>query len=379
MLLSVGCPGPGGADEASGAGTTGSTTGTLTTMPDTETGTAPTSESTTSAVVDSTADSTSAEGSSAGTTGESSGSSSGDDRGSSTGEPLEEIDCAKVPTVAESAQLIVGPRGYHGLAITDTGIMIGSDGASLIQSDYDGNWSVFIPGTGNGEQLDLLPDGDIAFNATNGDLQRLGLDATIEVIHPGVFAYGVTTGADGMVYVVSGYNLDRIDPDTGMREELFVSDFTALHAVDFSPDGRRAYVATVGGTGDVLYADFDEGMTPISTELELFATGVGEGSTWHDAVAVDACGNLYVPNFSSRNMYRVTPDGTVNEFWDPMADNLYGHGAVWGNGVEGWDPEALYVPQPYNNNTVTEVIVGVPARDYAGPVINVVPMDPPPA
>ncbi len=45
-------------------------------------------------------------------------------------------------------------------------------------------------------------------------------------------------------------------------------------------------------------------------------------------------------------------------------------------GSGGWRSDALYVPQPYNGESVTEVVVGVPGRDYDGPVINAEPIVP---
>jgi hypothetical protein len=40
----------------------------------------------------------------------------------------------------------------------------------------------------------------------------------------------------------------------------------------------------------------------------------------------------------------------------------YGHGIEWGSGVGGWQKNSIYLPQPYDDNTVVRVDVGVPAR-----------------
>ena len=310
-------------------------------------------------------------------TGTDTGTSTGQDETGTTGGMLEEVDCAEIPQTAVSTDLIVGPRGYHGLVITDDGMMIGSDGASLIQSSYGGVVSLFVPGVGYGEQMDWLPDGDFAYNTDDGASSRIGLDGSVLVIQSNVYAYGATTGPDGLVYVVGFNGISRIDPSNGNTESLFPAPqgFQELHSMGFSPDGTRAYIGTIGQDGTVLYVDFNAAMDP-TTDLEVFATGVGQGSNWHDAVAVDACGNLYIPDFNSSNMYRVTPGGTVNVFWAPGQFELYGHGAVWGTGQDGWNAEALYVPQPYNELTVTEVVVGVPSSKYQGPVVNPEPMMP---
>lgn len=381
LLMGAGCPGSSGvAEGGTGAGSGNPSTGNLTT-PVTEDG--PTSVAPGTETSDPDDSSGGSEtGTGTGSSGGSTDSTSDDGGSSSTGPALEEIDCATVPTTAVSNDLIPNARGYHGLVITPDGMIIGSDGASLIQSDYDGNASVFAPGVGGGQQMDWLLDGDFVWNDGNGALSRVGLDATISTIVPNVGAYGATTGVDGMVYIVRDFAVERIDPDDGTRTHLFdAPDPTGArfgfgiqpHSMAFSPDNSRAYFGTIG-LGDVFYADFDGDMQPISAELELFASGVGNGGGWHDAVAVDACGNLYIPDFYSANMYRVTPGGDVNLWWDPTNDDHYAHGAVWGTGEHGWKADALYVPQPYNGYTVREVVVGVPSRTYAGPVINAEPM-----
>jgi hypothetical protein len=103
---------------------------------------------------------------------------------------------------------------------------------------------------------------------------------------------------------------------------------------------------------------------------QVFATAVGEG--WHDGVAVDACGAMYVPEYWSSRMYRVTSDGSVNIFfdWGAIDDSAYGHGAVFGHGIGGWREDAIYAPMPYDGNKVQEVVVGVPSRSWGGTVVN---------
>ncbi len=43
----------------------------------------------------------------------------------------------------------------------------------------------------------------------------------------------------------------------------------------------------------------------------------------------------------------------------PMQDE-YGHGVEWGSGIGAWKADAIYLPQPYNGNTVVEVTLGIP-------------------
>lgn len=92
-------------------------------------------------------------------------------------------------------------------------------------------------------------------------------------------------------------------------------------------------------------------------EARLFASQVGGG--FHDGLGVDGCGNLFVADYQTSGLHRVTPDGKVALYqqWDTQT---YGHSLSGGSG--GWDELSLYLPQPFNDDTVVKVEIGVPAR-----------------
>ena len=104
-------------------------------------------------------------------------------------------------------------------------------------------------------------------------------------------------------------------------------------------------------------------------EPEPFAVGVGNG--WHDGVAVDNCGWVYIPDFRTSQLFRIGPDGDA-ELYHSWADDStqYGHGVVWGSGIGGWREDALYLPMPYNGNSVQEIVTGTYSRTWEGEVIN---------
>jgi len=290
-------------------------------------------------------------------------------------EPIPDFDCNDVPDEFVSFQLISGPRGYHGLEIASNGLMLGSDGSSLIDSTSNGDWGVFIPGIGAGQQMDWLPDNDLAHATSDGAITRIRLDATTEVIRPGVGAYGVVLGPDNQLYITTGNGgntVQRLDPISGDIETIITSPGPTLHSVGFSIDGTRMYIGTIGGGGTVYYVDFNGAMDPGPTNI--FTTDATlSGSNWHDGVAVDACGYVYVTDYSSRNMWRMSPGGDGILFWDPANQGHYAHGLVWGTGEDGWVYDALYFPQPYNNNNVGEVVTGVPPGTFPGVVSNAPP------
>ena len=86
----------------------------------------------------------------------------------------------------------------------------------------------------------------------------------------------------------------------------------------------------------------------------------GVGGGFHDGMGVDACGNVYVADYTSRNLFRLSPEGekTVLVRW---SEARYGHGLAWGSGIGGFREDAIYLPQPFDGNTVVEVVVGVPS------------------
>jgi len=93
---------------------------------------------------------------------------------------------------------------------------------------------------------------------------------------------------------------------------------------------------------------------------------VRAGVAWLDGLTVDACGNLYVPNYETSAVYRIAPDGVVGLYLEQTLEQ-YGHGLEWGSGVGGWREDALYLPQPYDDATVVEVVVGVPGAEPSAP------------
>ena len=122
------------------------------------------------------------------------------------------------------------------------------------------------------------------------------------------------------------------------------------------------YLTTLDNS-DIYVVAIDDAMNLVG-EPRWFATI--PGSSYQDGLGVDICGNLYVPVYDDSVLYRVTPDGKVSAFYQ-FTFSQYGHGLQWGSGVGGFDDAALYLPQPYDDNTVVELKIGVPSRKYVPP------------
>lgn len=277
-------------------------------------------------------------------------------------EVLIQYTCWNPPPMNVGDTTLPDARAYHGLAFGDDGSLIGFDGRSLIKSFYDGTRQTWIPGLSGLQQIDRLPDGDYAAIDGSGTLLRIDAltGGTSSIASNLGYAYGVTTGPDGMVYVVASSTIYRVDPVNNTSAVWFDGSNVGatLHVINFNLDSTVAYIGTIGN-GTVYYLSLDSNLDPVGSAV-VYANRVGSG--WHDGLEVDECGNIYVADYSTRGFYRVTPGGTVSSFVDIVMSE-YGHGTAWGSGIGGWRDDTIYQPQPYNSNTIREVVVGFHSAD----------------
>jgi sugar lactone lactonase YvrE len=268
--------------------------------------------------------------------------------------------CDAPPDAALEQTTFSEATAYHGIGFDDDGTLIGWDTrSSLLKSTYDGGSSVFLPGVSGIQQIDRLPDGDfVVADSSYNRLLRVTSAGGSETLASDVgYAYGVTVGPDGDVWVSNGGIL-RVDVETGATTTVLASGSISAHVVNFNLDSTVLYIGTIG-SGVVYSMNLDENLNAI-TEPTVFATGVGSG--WHDGLELDECGNLYVADYSTGGFYRVTKEAVVSAVV-PADRTAYGHGTTWGHGVGGWRDDAIYQPQPYNNNTVREVVIGFRSGD----------------
>ncbi len=177
-----------------------------------------------------------------------------------------------------------------------------------------------------------------------------------------------------MIYISTWDDVHRLDPESG-DIELLVPSGAALagggtvdmsyKVIDFSPDFSRLYIGTLDESkksGTLFVQNFDADMN-LDGDLEVFATGVG--TVMHDAIGVDACGNVYALENWTETLYRVSPSGEVTAMkkFDTSAHG-FGHGIAWGSGIGEWKKHSIYLAMPYSlESVVLEVGIGVPSRD----------------
>ncbi len=299
----------------------------------------------------------------------STGGAGGENQGGEGGGDPGVFDCATAPSTAVSSQAIPGARGYHGLAINDQGLMFGIDqNNNLIRSTYDGAWTPFINNV-QGEQIAFAPNGDLHIASFSAILTATPSAQLLTLNGSQQSSYGLRMGPDGKVWVADSSAVKRIDPDTSTMETVVTNvGGGSFHSFDFNRAGDRLYIGVVGGGNHVSKVDLDLNYNAIGG-AQAFAQIPGGGSVWLDGIATDVCGNLYVANYTTNNMYRITPAGAVSLYFD-WSSSQYGHGVIFGNGKFGFRQDAVYVPQPYNGHTVMEIVVGIPGRDWPGTVLN---------
>jgi hypothetical protein len=273
-----------------------------------------------------------------------------------------EYSCTRLPPFNLGETTMSWAHAYHGLDFDDAGALIGYDGrSSIMKSFYDGTDALWVPGVSGLQQFDRLADGDFVVGDSNqGRLVRLSASGATTTISSAVGAvYGVTVGPDGMVYTANGNGVMRTDPTTGETESILQTTGQGIttHSLNFNLDSTVLYIGTIG-RGIIYQVPLDADLNPTAAP-STYVAGVGG---YHDGLEVDECGNLYVADYSTLGFYRVDTSGNVVSFASGNG-SLYGHGTAWGNGVGGWRSDAIYQPQPYNGNTVREVVIGFESGD----------------
>ena len=302
------------------------------------------------------------------------GGAGGDTNGGTT--PA--VDCSAVPTEPTGIEPVLGARGYHGIVFDAAGNLIGVHDGTIYKTTSDGVATVLAAGFSQIEGLDVFPNGDLlavaADDQGNASLTRITMaGAQQKLLGVSFTTYGVRVVPSGWIYFGEQDGLQIFNPASKQVRSLAMP--VQPRVLDYSPDHKTMYVGTLTtddmppGSGPVnplaadqvglVYQfDLDAAYLPLG-KPRLFASKVGGG--YHDGLGVDACGNLFVADFQTSGLYRVTSDGKVS-LYHQWKEETYGHSLAWGSGVGGWDRLTLYQPQPYNNDHVVKLVAGVPSR-----------------
>lgn len=277
------------------------------------------------------------------------------------------FDCTLPPPFPADPVDLASPRARHGIAFDAFGNLVGENGSSLIQASDPTTTSILVPNTGQLEQMDYLPSGELVVaKVGNGNIVGVMPTGQTRVIATNVNAYGVHVGPDGFIYTANQDRVHRIDPVSGQRAVYVDLPAGATpKVINFSPDHTKFYVGTNSNSGRVYEVDLDANLEQIGGPGDVRILAQNVGQSWHDGLGVDVCGNLYVNEYWSRGLYRVRPGGAVQTL-TIFENSQYGHGMAWGSGVGPWPADAIFIPQPYNGNTVKQATLGLPSRAFNG-------------
>lgn len=260
-----------------------------------------------------------------------------------TGDTGPELDCSVLPPV---------PAPFITMNQYDTSEDFDFDGSgylctvlnqNLACRDQSGDQRLVSPNiaaTTAGTRV--LPTGDWVVAAPSNETLILidGVTGGQTVLASGLqYPNGVEVDADNMVYVAE-HNAGRvrqIDAYTGEQWPV-ANGMTAPNGVILSPDGNTLYVGSFGG--GLIYAVDRLGPHEWDQWRVLFDPASGDGG--FDGINVDACGNVYITEYTTGRIYRITPDGSQTDIvvdlpsgWIP---NLR-----WGPDIGGWRSDILYV------------------------------------
>ena len=279
------------------------------------------------------------------------------------------FDCSAIPDIPGSPIPLAAPRGHNDVVFNADGALVGWDGFNLLKATDADTVEVYAPNAETTFKLDMLPGGDLVATLGRGEVARIEPNGAIYPIATGIFPYGLAVGSDGLVYASStnfaaAPAIWRIDPDTQALDLLLDWDIADWpRDIAFSADFSVLYVGTQT-SGEIYKVPLDGNLNPTG-DPQLLVT---LPTFWHDSVEVDACGNVYVAGLFPPQLYRINADLSTTLLIEWTMDE-YAHGFDWGDAAGGWNPESIYMALPDQGNTVEEVDLGIPGRQWDGAVI----------
>lgn len=256
----------------------------------------------------------------------------------------------------------VGLVATEDLAFDAEGNVLGGDRSQLFLTDAAGVRTVLVPNLGEVGGIEELPDGSWALaRRSDGYVEQLLPSGSRSVLVPGLqFSNHVEVDPAGYLYADDLFTgrVVRLTLATGELVELAtVADASGMA---LSLDRRTLYVNS--------WFESDVYAVPLGPDG---ATGspvrVVDLPAVHglDDLALDACGNLYLAGYYSKQVLRADPaTGEVVVLAEVTDPELMVSGLEWGRGVGGFGEEQLHVSNPWccHFDRMLVLEVGVPGR-----------------
>jgi len=253
------------------------------------------------------------------------------------------------------------------LAFDTEGHVVGSNDKAIFKSKYKQGPQLLVADTKFRAGMRYLPNGHLAICQNNkGQLVRIDPDGNKFPFMQGLsYPNGITVDMKGWVYFTEhdANKVWRVNPLTG-DHSLITDKIGNPNGLTFSPDYKTLYIGGFNGNKTVWSMSISSDGVP--GKLVAWAKGVGTG--WHDGMATDICGNVYLADYYQTAIYRISPDGKefVKIIDGSSIDGAYLPNLQWGSGIGGWSATKIYLPDGWNKG-VFEVDIGVPGAPVPYP------------
>jgi hypothetical protein len=283
------------------------------------------------------------------------------------------LDCDNLPPGPFTPVQVGSAVASEDLAFDAAGNLVGADDFTIYKTMRFGPPQVFVANVQFRAGMRFLPNGHLVFaNDSEGTLVRVDPEGVRYTMVTGLsYPNGLTVDDEGFVYLTEhdAGQVRRIDPMTG-DNTILVTGMTNPNGLTFNATYDLLYIGCFSGEGTIYTMTIDEDGSP--GPLTAWATGVGSGML--DGMGVDACGNVYVCDYTyegNSKLYRLSPDGLERELLvdSAMGETRYLPNMEWGSGIGGiggWSPTSLYLPDGWNH-WVYEIPLGVPSKPRVYP------------
>lgn len=277
--------------------------------------------------------------------------------------------CAALPPGPFTLSTVPNAIASEDLAFDAEGRLVGSDDSTIFRTPFGGTPEVFVPSFNFRAGMRFLPNGHLMVaNDQRGELVRVDPDGVKWVILSGLaYPNGLAVDLKGYVYVSEhdAHRVRRVDPMTGSFTVVIDGQIEYPNGLTFNNAYDTLYIDGFSGVGTVYALHINVDGTPGA--LTEFVTGLGSG--YLDGMGVDACGNLYVCDYTAEGatqVFRISPDGTertiiIESEYSGEYGVRYLPNLDWGSGIGGWDTHTIYIPNGWEHS-VYYVDIGVPAK-----------------
>lgn len=248
------------------------------------------------------------------------------------------------------------------------GLLLSQRNTNLVGIERDGDARVVAAAIGyDAAGIRALPDGRVVVAEPDTAQVDLVDPATggVSALATGLdFPNGLEVGRDGLVYVsefVPRGHVRTFDPSTGETHRILDLDYP--NGMALSPDEQVLYVVSSAGLlglgASTVYALRRDGRG-----WEDAATVFYDGGQTLGGLTTDACGRVYVVEYSSGRVWWIAPEGGAATLLTTLTGLGYWSSLRFSPGLGGWATTELYAT---SRREFYAIEVGVEGRHVLTP------------